>query len=261
MSVWRDCLGTILLAVGCNRPEEGDFQLCDFFPVHGGYKQFRGGATLNTKVQNNDQLRSSYGKHFGRSVDPSLDMADQVLAFTSAAGLVRDPRFRKDQDHSMDCPYWPPLLPLTRQDGRFEVKRYPTSAQILAMIVRALSYVGKDTSLFSGMCARRPVDGAVFRQQSTQDCQNIFSGCRAGMLRTWLLVAKCSFRVQPSRMTLGLHSSSEAYVRSLHSMTSYDTVSSQFFIRSPLHCAFFHCPSNCDPRSNRPFRSNSNHEL
>ena len=58
MSAWRDCLGTSPLTKGCNRPDEGDFQLCDFFPdddVRGSYEQFRGGATLNTKVQKNDQ--------------------------------------------------------------------------------------------------------------------------------------------------------------------------------------------------------------
>ena len=115
MSVWRDCLGASLLMICCNRPDEGDFQLCDFFlddDVRGGYEQFRGGATLNTKVQKNDQLRSGCGKRFGRSMDPSLDVADQVLAFTSSAGLVRDPRCKKDQDRSMDCPYCPLLLPL-----------------------------------------------------------------------------------------------------------------------------------------------------
>ena len=157
-SVWRDCLGASILTIGCNRPDKGDFQLCDFFPdddVRGGYEHFRGGATLNTKVQKNDQLRSGCGKRFGRSMDPSLDVVDQVLAFTSSAGLVRDPRCKKDQDRSMDCPYCPPLLPLTRSDGRFELKRYPTSPQISAMIVRALSHVGMDTSVFSGVCARR----------------------------------------------------------------------------------------------------------
>ena len=49
MSVWRDCLGASLLTIGCNRPDKGEFQLCDFFlddDVRGGYEQFRGGATV-----------------------------------------------------------------------------------------------------------------------------------------------------------------------------------------------------------------------
>ena len=108
MSVWRDCLGASILTIGCNRPDKGDFQLCDFFPdddVRGGYEHFRGGATLNTKVQKNDQLRSGCGKRFGRSVDP---VAGPVLAFTSPAGLIREPRRKQDLDRSMDCPYSSP---------------------------------------------------------------------------------------------------------------------------------------------------------
>ena len=88
-----------------------------------GYEQFRGGATLNTKVQKNDQLRSGCGKRFGRSVNPSLDVV--VLAFTTAAGLVRDPRCRKDQDRSKDCLFCPPLLPLKR--GRRSVRAQTVS--------------------------------------------------------------------------------------------------------------------------------------
>ena len=88
-------------------------------------------------------------------MDRSLDIVDQVLAFTAAAGLVRDPRCKKDLDRSKDCPYFPPLLPLTRADGRFELNRFPGSLQISAMIFQALSHVGWDTSVFSGVCARR----------------------------------------------------------------------------------------------------------
>ena len=159
MSVWRDCLGTALLTMGCNRPDEGaELQVCDFWPdddVRAGYEQFRGGATLNTKVQKNDQLRRGCGKRFGRSADPALDVVDQILSFTSEGELRRDARCDKDKERAMHCPYCPPLLPLTRSDGRFELRRYPTSSQISSMIVRALRHIGADTSVFSGVCARR----------------------------------------------------------------------------------------------------------
>ena len=74
MSEWRDCLGPSLLTVGCNRPDEGDFYFCYFFPdynVRGRYEQFRGGATLNTKVRKNDQLCSGCGKRCA-SVDRTV---------------------------------------------------------------------------------------------------------------------------------------------------------------------------------------------
>ena len=45
----------------CNRPDEGaELQVCDFRPdddVRAAYERFRGGATMNTNVQKNYQLR------------------------------------------------------------------------------------------------------------------------------------------------------------------------------------------------------------
>ena len=78
-----------------------------------------------------------------------------MLSFTSEGGLHQDARCDKDKERAMHWPYCPPLLPMTRSDGRLEPRRYPTSPLISSMILRALRHIGADTSVFSGVCACR----------------------------------------------------------------------------------------------------------
>uniref|UniRef100_A0A6T8CYB4 Tyr recombinase domain-containing protein n=1 Tax=Cryptomonas curvata TaxID=233186 RepID=A0A6T8CYB4_9CRYP len=54
------------------------------------------------------------------------------------------------------CLFCPPLFPRTLARSRtFDLSRQPTSDEVSAMAVRGLSHVGYDTSLFSGISARR----------------------------------------------------------------------------------------------------------
>ena len=53
-------------------------------------------------------------------------------------------------------PDLPPLFPRTAGRSRtLDLSLQPTSDEVSAMVVRGLSHVGYDTSLFSGISARR----------------------------------------------------------------------------------------------------------
>ena len=130
---------------------------CDWWPdydAQAGYPEFWGGA-LSKK---NDAGRKGAHKHFGKAVDHSLDFVDQMSQFQQAAWLAVNKGGRKRLYPSERCPLCPPLWPRAARSKRgfgFDLSEEPTSDMVSDWIVASLRQAGLDTSLFSGVCARR----------------------------------------------------------------------------------------------------------
>ena len=149
-----------MLTLCCSRCEDGShLQSCDLwldFDGRAGYSRFRGGAALNVKVQKNDQFRQGHQPRMGVARDPRLDAIQQLLAIIRLLRLEPRPGCTKRADPSSHCPTCPPLFPRwSVRAGRFDLSRQPSSEDVSASIVRGLAHVGFDTSLFSGISARR----------------------------------------------------------------------------------------------------------
>ena len=157
---WLDCLTAAVLTLCCSRCEDGShLQSCDLwldFDGRAGYSRFRGGAALNVKVQKNDQFRQGHQPRMGVARDPRLDAVQQLLAIIGLLRLEPRPGCTKRADPSSHCPTCPPLFPRwSVRAKRFDLSRQPSSEDVSASIVRGLAHVGFDTSLFSGISARR----------------------------------------------------------------------------------------------------------
>ena len=157
---WSDCLAGALTTVVCGRcAETAGLQVCDRWENYdglAGYRRFEGGSLINIKVRKNDQIREGHRPRIGVSADPGLDINDQLTAFFREAGLNPRKGCTKRSEPHAPCPVCPPMFPRSiRRGTAFDLGRLPTSSEVSAMIVRGLEHVGYDTSLFSGISARR----------------------------------------------------------------------------------------------------------
>ena len=157
---WRNALCGVCHTIGCMRPDEGhNSQLCDWWPEYdarAGYAEFAGGAALNISAQKNDAGRKGAHKRFGKAADPSLDFVDQMAQFHGAAGLRVGEGCTKRRNPEQRCAVCPPLWPRGRRNGvGFDLSRPPSADMVSDWIVSGLGRAGLDTSLFSGVCARR----------------------------------------------------------------------------------------------------------
>ena len=157
---WRNALCGVAHTIGCMRPDEGhNAQLCDWWPEYdtqAGHLEFAGGAALNISQQKNDAGRKGAHKRFGKSTDPSLDFVDQMAQFHGAAGMAVSQRCQKRLRPAERCRYCPPLWPrATRNKRGFDFSKEPTADMVSDWIVAGLGQAGLDTTLFSGVCARR----------------------------------------------------------------------------------------------------------
>ena len=157
---WRDCLAGATGTVTCSRCSEvAGLQSCDLwldFDARAGYSRWKGGAAINIKVRKNDQFRHGHQPRVGVSADSRLDLVRQLRAFIRAVG--NGPRLgcTKSSDPQSRCPVCPPLFPRSvRRNSTFGFSRQPSSEDASAMIVRGLGHVGYNTSLFSGISARK----------------------------------------------------------------------------------------------------------
>jgi len=148
--------------IGCMRPDEGhNGQVCDWWPEYdaqAGHIEFASGAALNISQQKNDAGRKGAHKRFGKSKDPSLDFVAhwQMAEFHAAAGMTASPRRQKRLRPAERCRYCPPLWPRTARDKcGFDFSKEPTAHMVSDWIVSGLGQAGLDTTLFSGVCARR----------------------------------------------------------------------------------------------------------
>ena len=156
---WRNALCCVGHTIGCMRPDEGhNTQLCDWWPEYdalASYAQFVGGAVLNV-IQKNDARRHGAHKRFGKSQHPALDFVAQMREFQQFAGLQVHTQCKKRAHPAEHCPVCPPLWPRTLRGGiSFDLHTSPTSQMVSSWIVEALGEAGVDTSMFSGVCARR----------------------------------------------------------------------------------------------------------
>ena len=157
---WRDCLAGATGTVTCARSAEtSGLQSCDLlvdFDARAGYTRFKGGAAVNVKVRKNDQFRHGHQARVGVARNPKLDLIRQLRAFMRWAGNGPRPGCTKWKQTHLPCPVCPPLFPRSVKGGTaFDLTRHPTSEEVSAMVVRGLGHVGYDTSLFSGISARR----------------------------------------------------------------------------------------------------------
>ena len=157
---WCNALCSVGHTIGCMRPDEGhNSQLCDWWPEYdtqAGYYEFAGGAALNISGQKNDAGRKGAHKRFGKSTDPNLDFVAQMAQFHEAAGMRVSDGCQKRLHPEQRCPLCPPLWPRSRRDKRgFDFSKAPSADMVSDWIVAGLRQAGLDTSLFSGVCARR----------------------------------------------------------------------------------------------------------
>ena len=155
---WRDCLAGATATVTCSRcAEAGGLQACDLwvgYDERAGHRRWAGGAAVNVKVRKNDNFRQGHQPRIGASKDPRLDLVKQLMAFMRAAGNGPRRGCTKRAEPQSRCPVCPPLFPRSR-GGTFDLSRQPTAGEAAAMVVRGLRHVGYDTTLFSGISARR----------------------------------------------------------------------------------------------------------
>ena len=157
---WRDCLVGATGTVTCSRCSElAGLQSCDLwfdFDARAGYSCWKGGAAVNVKVRKNDQFRHGHQPLIGAASDRRLDLVRQLRAFLRAVGNQPRPGCTKSANPQAKCPACPPLFPRSLDRGRaFDFSRQPSAEEASAMIVRGLKHVGYDTSLFSGISARK----------------------------------------------------------------------------------------------------------
>jgi hypothetical protein len=157
---WLDCLTAAVLTLCCSRCQDGsNLQSCDLwldFDGQAGYSAFAGGAALNVKVQKNDQFRQGHQPRMGVAKDSRLDAVQQLRAVIRLLSLQPRPGCTKRAEPGAHCPVCPPLFPRwSTRAGAFDLSRQPSPEDVSASIVRGLAHVGFDTSLFSGISARR----------------------------------------------------------------------------------------------------------
>jgi hypothetical protein len=155
---WRDCQAGALATIICSRcAEVADLQTCDLwkrFDEAAGYRKFRGGAAINVKVRKNDQFRQGHQPRVGTPESPEHDIIASLQDLWAEIGIGVHSGCAKRRFPAQRCPVCPPMFPKSSGDG-FNTSRAPTSSEVSRMIVRGLSHVGFDTSLFSGISARK----------------------------------------------------------------------------------------------------------
>jgi hypothetical protein len=157
---WVDCLAGAVLTLICGRCKEGGMlQVCDVwwrFDERAGYLQHTGGAAFNIKVRKNDQFRQGHQSRIGVALDPRLDALAQLAAVMQLLGTGRRAGCTKTREPGAPCPVCPPLFPRRINRGQdFDLSRTASSEEMSAMITRGLGHIGLDTSLFSGISARK----------------------------------------------------------------------------------------------------------
>ena len=131
---WRNCLAGATTTLICSRGAEA--------------------AAL--QIRKNDQFRQGHQPRLGVARNPDFDVIDQLLAFQREAGLSVHPECAKRRHPERRCPLCPPMFPRSAGTGfGFVTDRPPSSSDLSRMIVDGLRQVGFDTSLFSGISARR----------------------------------------------------------------------------------------------------------
>ena len=157
---WVDCLAGALLTLICSRCKEGGLlQTCDIwwrYDELAGYLQFTGGAAFDVKVRKNDQFRFGHQARVGVARDPRLDILAQLREIIRLLDSGPRPGCTKNAERGVPCAVCPPLFPRRIKRGQeFDFSRPASSGEMSAMISRGLGHVGFDTSLFSGISARR----------------------------------------------------------------------------------------------------------
>jgi hypothetical protein len=192
---WLDCTAAIL-TLCCSRCEDGsNLQSCNLWLYYDGqdcYSDFEGGAALNVKIQKNDQFRQGHQPRMGVAKDARLDAVQQMLAVIRLLSLKQRQGCSKRAEPGSHCPVCPPLFPhWSARANAFDLSRQPSSADVSASIVRGLSHVGSDTSLFSGSPGSRP-GAAACPQPSRCASRRPSSKCSPAKLKTWQLGATSS---------------------------------------------------------------------
>jgi len=160
LRAWRNCLAGAVATLTCSRcAETADLQVCDLwerFDEKAGYERFRGGAAVNVKVRKNDQFRQGHQPRLGVARNPDWDVIAHLRTLWRDAGLAVHPSCQKRLLPERRCPVCPPMFPRSARDGfGFVTHPPPSSSDLSRMIVDGLRQVGFDTSLFSGISARK----------------------------------------------------------------------------------------------------------
>ena len=157
---WVDCLAGAVLALICGRCKEGgQLQVCDVwwrFDDRAGFPLHAGGAAINIGVRKNDQFRHGHQARIGVAKDPRLDALAQLAAVMDLLGTGRRAGCSKEREPGSPCSACGPLFPRRINKGQdFDLSRTATSAEMSAMVLRGVGHIGLDTSLFSGISARK----------------------------------------------------------------------------------------------------------
>ena len=159
---WFDCLAAATATIICSRCKEaGLLQVCDIwwrYDELAGYLRFAGGAAFNVKVRKNDQFRKGHQARVGVPKDPRFDLLAQLREAFRLLGTGPDPQpgCSKHAEPGAYCGACSPMFPRrTKRGQEFDLSRPASSEEMSAMIVRGLGHVGFDTTLFSGISARK----------------------------------------------------------------------------------------------------------
>lgn len=110
----------------------------------------------NIAFRKNDQLRKGHSPRVGVALNPHFDLHAQTDAMILLLGTTPRPNCTKARELGSPCPACFPLFPRRINRGQdFDLTRQASSEEMSAMIVRGLGHVGFDTTLFSGISARK----------------------------------------------------------------------------------------------------------
>ena len=158
----RRRLMAALATLACLRVSElCRLQVCDlWFDWHTGWgvPGYEGTCAVHVGVRKNDSERKGHHPALGRSVDPELDIVQQLKAWMRWMGLRVHRDCPKRRRPAARCPLCPPLFPNTINGpgGLRRATDQPCCPQRASSdIKKAVSAAGGCASRFSGISARK----------------------------------------------------------------------------------------------------------
>ena len=158
----RNRLMTALATVACLRVSElARLQVCDLwfdFLTAWGIPGYEGTCGVHVGNRKNDAERKGHHPVLGRSVDPQLDIVQQLRFWMSWTGLTVHPKCEKRRRPAARCLLCPPLFPTTQKGpgGRTVVTDVACSPQRASGCIKACAEAaGCASSRFSGVSARK----------------------------------------------------------------------------------------------------------
>ena len=159
----RNILATIVSTICCTRVSEvAALQACDLLydlDCLRGERQYEGTLAVRINKRKNDSIRKGLFPRLGRPrhSDPAFDVVDWLKEYQLRFGLGKHQGCIRPFRDRQRCPVCPPVFSMAaRHGGTTIVTKEPCSRQLMSSAIeRALTYIGVDPSLFSGISARK----------------------------------------------------------------------------------------------------------